>query len=253
MTLNRTNIEWVKNPDGTKGYVWNPVWGCLNNCDFCYAKKFAKRFCNHIFKKEIEDYVRKHPTWAWTGDHLSGLKDFKPTWLESNFNKQFPKKPSSIFVNSMSDIYYWKLYWLLKVLEKIEKHQCQHSFFFLTKKPFAVYSDWGFPNNCWLGTTVTSDIDIHINILEKMKNKTFLSIEPIHSSIWLNYYFKNYDWIIVGAETGNRKNKITPKKKWIEDIKKYCQDNNITYFEKDSLQKIVDRDLIQEVPINKNK
>ena len=39
--MNKTNIEWVKNPDGTQGYTWNPITGCLNGCEYCYARKLA--------------------------------------------------------------------------------------------------------------------------------------------------------------------------------------------------------------------
>ena len=39
--LNKTSIEWVKNPDGTQGYSWNPITGCLNGCEYCYARKLA--------------------------------------------------------------------------------------------------------------------------------------------------------------------------------------------------------------------
>ena len=78
-------------------------------------------------------------------------------------------------------------------------------------------------------------------------NKIFYSIEPIAERFTPEIHCKA-DWYIVGSETGNRKNKIIPKKEWIEDMRKYCQDNNIPYFEKNSLQKIVDRKLIQEFP-----
>ena len=30
MSLNQTGIEWCRNPDGTKGFSWNPITGCLN-------------------------------------------------------------------------------------------------------------------------------------------------------------------------------------------------------------------------------
>ncbi|KKK91159.1 hypothetical protein LCGC14_2715740, partial [marine sediment metagenome] len=39
--MNKTKIEWVKNPDGTQGYTWNPITGCLNGCDYCYARRLA--------------------------------------------------------------------------------------------------------------------------------------------------------------------------------------------------------------------
>jgi hypothetical protein len=46
-------------------------------------------------------------------------------------------------------------------------------------------------------------------------------------------------WIIIGAETGNRNNKIIPKKEWIDNI---CEGADITHaavFMKDSLIPIV--------------
>ena len=45
-----TNIEWVKNPDGTQGITWNPITGCKNHTTKglcldglfpCYAWKLA--------------------------------------------------------------------------------------------------------------------------------------------------------------------------------------------------------------------
>jgi len=36
-----TQIPWVKNPDGTQGFTWNPITGCLNGCEYCYARKLA--------------------------------------------------------------------------------------------------------------------------------------------------------------------------------------------------------------------
>jgi len=28
--------------------TFNPVWGCLNHCEYCYARKIAKRFAGKI-------------------------------------------------------------------------------------------------------------------------------------------------------------------------------------------------------------
>jgi len=50
------------------------------------------------------------------------------------------------------------------------------------------------------------------------------------------------------AEYGNRKGKVIPKIEWIEEIKEYCFINDIPYFEKNSLQGIVNRPLIQQMP-----
>jgi len=33
--MQKTKIEWVRNPDGTQGYTWNPLVGCKNDCEYC--------------------------------------------------------------------------------------------------------------------------------------------------------------------------------------------------------------------------
>ena len=101
--------------------TWNPIWGCLNNCEYCYARGIAKRFYRQIYELEVKHHFERHPTWVWTGDHLEGLRDFKPTFLYSQYCKKFPKKPQRIFVGSMSEIYYWDEEWIEMVIEKVKK------------------------------------------------------------------------------------------------------------------------------------
>lgn len=78
----------------------------------------------------------------------------------------------------------------------------------------------------------------------KMAN-TFLSVEPILVDItkyhaWESIYRGMYaDWVIVGAETGNRKNKVIPQKEWIDSIVADCADYGIPVFMKDSLIPVV--------------
>lgn len=35
--MNKTKIEWAT-------YTWNPVTGCLHDCEYCYARRIANRF-----------------------------------------------------------------------------------------------------------------------------------------------------------------------------------------------------------------
>ena len=52
--MNKTSIEWVKNPDGSQGYTWNPVTGCLNGCEYCYARRLANtRLRDRYLKNEV--------------------------------------------------------------------------------------------------------------------------------------------------------------------------------------------------------
>ena len=88
--MNKTKIDWCDR-------VWNPVWGCLNGCEYCYARKIARRFYLRMMKKEF-DFCNENNI---EQSYLGGLQYFQPTWLESNFQKKFPEKPKWIFVNSM--------------------------------------------------------------------------------------------------------------------------------------------------------
>lgn len=229
-----------KHKIGWCSMTWNPVVGCLNHCEYCYARGIAKRFWKRMWEIEANHQWKQHPGWAWTGDHLSGLKDFKPTFLNAQFEKKFPKKPQRIFVGSMSEIYYWEKEWIEMVIEKVKQYP-QHTFQFLTKFP-RIYSQWAFPLNCWLGITVTGQEE---NINEQKifagdnanleyRNIKFISFEPLLQKIYPEF-MTDIDWVILGAETGNRKNKVIPKLEWILDILHYCQKTKIPIYLKDSL------------------
>ena len=56
------------------------------------------------------------------------------------------------------------------------------------------------------------------------------------------------DWVIVGAETGNRKNKVIPKKEWIMEILDECRERGKPIFMKESLREIMGTDFVQEFP-----
>jgi len=237
----------AKNKIGWCTMTFNPCWGCLNHCEYCYARKIAKRFWKQMWKIEANHQWKEHPGWAWTGDHLEGLKDYKPTWLEAQFQKKLPKKPQRIFVGSMSEINYWEWNWMERVLNKIKQYP-RHTFQFLTKFPQA-YLNFYFPTNCWLGITIVGNIDkieFQRFKISNPNNLKFICFEPLIKNVSINLDF--IDWVIVGSETGNRKGKIIPKKEWIEDFVTCCRDNDIPIYLKDSLKDIY-LEKIKEFPI----
>lgn len=219
--MGKTKIDWCD-------WVFNPVWGCLQNppCPYCYARKIARRFG----KTEDE-------------------KAFKPHWKEKNFQRAMPKKPSMIFVNSMSDIAFWEGIWMTWVLEKIRQYP-QHTFLFLTKKPQCYIAlDFAAPVNAWFGTTITKNGFPLIPLSKDHVN--FISIEPILEPINLRDRHipeKPLDWLIVGPETGNRKDKVIPKLTWIENLVDFARRNNIPIWLKENLRGIWPEELIQEKP-----
>lgn len=44
------------------------------------------------------------------------------------------------------------------------------------------------------------------------------------------------EWVILGAETGNRQDKVTPARKWVDDIVAFCEENEIPVFFKNNLR-----------------
>lgn len=229
----------MKNKIGWCDMTWNPVWGCRNNCEYCYARKVNKRFWAKMIEIESDYHHKIHQDWVMTGNQLRDLYHFIPTWFESQFDKKFPKKPQRIFVGSMSEIKHWEKRWARDTLDKILEYP-QHIFQFLTKFP-EIYSQWYFHPNCWLGITITKEEDFIKGIPYDFvfsSNITFLSIEPILEKIDPNLFNGlNIDWIIIGAETGNRKGKVIPKREWIEDIVRYCVFNKIPYYLKNNVSK----------------
>jgi protein gp37 len=64
----------------------------------------------------------------------------------------------------------------------------------------------------------------------------------------MTFNIKGIDWAIIGAETGNRKEKVIPKREWIESIVVECRKANVPVFMKSNLRDVWGDDLIQEYP-----
>jgi len=235
----------MKNKIGWCNTTWNPVWGCRNHCEYCYARKIAKRFWKKTLEKEFYYYYydgRTDTKWTGLNDEYKGLDKFKPVFLKSQFNKKFPKKPQRIFVGSMSEIAHWKSEWIEMVIEKVKQYP-QHTFMFLSKDSYTYHNHcfYYFPQNCWLGVTITREKDLR-NISHRFiysnNNITYLSIEPILEYIKPSLINTlNINWVIIGAETGNRKNKVIPKLDWVLEIVRYCEHHNISVYIKDNIVK----------------
>lgn len=251
----------MKNRIGWCNLTFNPVHGCFNNCEYCYARRNARRFWRIRAIRETE-YIRDEfyiksrrslETFERGTENVSKkLEKFHPVFLYHLFNRKFPQKTQKIFIGSMSEIYYWIDEWLEKVLEKVKLYP-QHIFQFLTRYP-EVYDRHIFPKNCWLGVTITREKDFERGIpylFITSCNITFVSIEPILEHINPRPFSNaNIDWVILGAETGKRKGKIIPKKEWIENIVDYCKRDKIPIYLKDSLKGIYPEEIKEFPKIN---
>jgi len=210
--LKKTKIDWCD-------CTLNPVVGCKRNCKYCYARKINDRF--HF----VED---------WT----------KPQFFPERLKALKSKKPQSIFMDSMSDISFWEKDWLNNVFKQMQKNT-QHNYIFLTKDSLP---DNFISNDIKEFTFLGLTIDHQLATASISNAFDFLSIEPLLEPIKLDYSEQNENikLIIIGAETGNRKGKIIPEKKWVDDLVEYADRNRIAVFMKESLREIMGDDFRQD-------
>lgn len=180
---------------------------------------------------------------------------FTPTFHRYRLNDYIGKKGRNIFVCSMADLFgkWVPDEWIKEVFSACEKAP-QHNYLFLTKNPWRYMqlanSEVGLPayKNMWFGSSVTNP---KMPFYWARGINAFLSIEPILEPFGGMENIAEDEipnWIIVGAETGRRKDKVVPERKWIEDIADECKRNGIPLFMKSSLADIWGEPLIQEFP-----
>lgn len=240
--MNKTKIEWC---DST----WNPVTGCLHDCEYCYARKIAHRFGGYDMKDGITTFCpmpRAELFQSLTITRKSGKVcvapfpfGFEPTLHKYRLDEpQKWTKPRTIFVCSMADLFgkWVPDEWIESVFAACEKAP-QHRYLFLTKNPFRYEQlhQKGIlrkSDNMWYGYSATKN---GYDLWFDSQYNNFISVEPILENVSI----VDTDWVIVGAETGNHKNKVVPEKAWIDDICEAADITRIPVFMKDSLIPII--------------
>jgi len=203
-------IEWTDT-------TWNPVTGCTKisvGCKNCYAERMTNR---------LKAMGQAH--------YLQG---FKVRTHEKSLSLPLSwKKPRTIFVNSMSDLFHEDVpeSFISKVFD-IMKDRPQHIFQVLTKRSknmLKISHNLFWPENVWMGVTVeNSDYMERIDDLRATPAKVkFLSLEPLLGPI-SNLDLTNIDWVIVGGESGPRARPISPE--WVRDIRDQCLAANVPFF-----------------------
>ena len=264
--MEKTKIDWA---DST----WNPVTGCLHGCEYCYARRIAERFggasethnneCCHECQWETEGTGEIHELDEPIYDYDHGRKapyplDFEPTFHRYKLDEpKHWKKPRTIFVCSMADLFggWVPDEWIEAVINACLSAP-QHRYMFLTKNParyMHLIANGIIPKNqpnFWFGSTATIP---EIEFFWCDEVNTFVSIEPILAPFKdLTddgvYPSSKTNWIIIGAETGNRKNKVVPQKSWIDEIASAAKKAGTPVFMKESLREIMGDDFRQEFP-----
>jgi len=207
--MNKTKIEWVKNPDGTQGWTWNPITGCLNGCPYCYARKLANRRLRERYLANQNIAIPKSLVIKNEMYHNPFYPRFWPERLEElrqrnkNLIERGLDRPRGIFVCDMGELFgdWLPMEWTETILNEIDnKHD---RFYLLTKQPQNLIKFSPFPQNCWVGVTATTqaDYDSAVYWLNQIDAKVkYISIEPLLSPIHLPNY-RDVDWLIIGCQT----------------------------------------------------
>jgi protein gp37 len=143
------------------------------------------------------------------------------------------KKPQTIFVNSMSDLFHRDvtLEYIQRVFDVMRRAHW-HRFQILTKRADRLSRldrelDW--PTNVWMGVSVENSDYIHrIEDLRRTRARVkFLSLEPLLGSL-PNLNLRGIDWVIVGGESGPGARPMRPE--WAIEIRDQCRRSQVAFF-----------------------
>ena len=206
----KSSIEWTES-------TWNPVTGCNKispGCKNCYAERMAKRL------KAMGQ-----------ANYRNGFRlTLQPHMLELPLKW---KKPQTIFVNSMSDLFHKDvpLDYIQRVFDVMGRASW-HRFQVLTKRgdrleELASHLDWA--SNIWMGVSVESQKYVHrIDNLRGTNAKTkFLSLEPLLGPL-KDLNLSGIDWVIVGGESGFGARPMLVD--WVTSIREECQEAGVAFF-----------------------
>lgn len=206
----KSKIEWTQN-------TWNPVTGCTKvseGCKNCYAYTMAKRLKLMGNKKYLNGFdITVHERCLF--DPLK--------W----------KKPSLVFVNSMSDLFHEDIpaEFIKRVFEVMNKASW-HTFQILTKRADRLVElspQLNWTPNIWQGVTVESDnYKGRIDQLRMVGAKIhFISFEPLIGEV-KEPNLSGIDWAIIGGESGQGAREM--KTEWVLSIKDACDCQNVPFY-----------------------
>jgi len=260
--MNKTNIEWVKNPDGSQGYTWNPITGCLNHTPEglclgglfpCYAYKLAhgrlrQRYLSGGIFPISSSIHERYPNcmldpfyprfWEERLKELHQVKAWTTNQGKTYTIKRFSSQAKGIFVCDMGELFgdWIPRVWQDEIFDCIKANR-HHRFYLLTKQPQNLVKWSPFPDNCWVGVTVCNEpmFQKAMKYLPYVQAKIrFISFEPLLGRILTTPgQLKRYiNWVIIGAQTKPYK---PPKIEWVEEIVKAADQAGIPVFIKNNL------------------
>lgn len=206
----KSSIEWTE-------CTWNPVTGCTKispGCVHCYAERMAKR----LKAMGQPNYVN--------GFELTLHKDALELPLRW-------KKPKTIFVNSMSDLFHEDVpdTFILSAFD-VMRRAFWHRFQVLTKRSermTAISPRLPWANNIWMGVSVeNADAAFRIDYLRRTEaHVKFLSLEPLLGPL-PHLDLSGINWVIVGGESGPGARPMDEG--WVIDLRRQCQRAGVSFF-----------------------
>ncbi len=205
-----SKIEWTES-------TWNPVTGCdkvSQGCKHCYAETMAKRL-----------YAMGNPRYR-NGFSVTLHEDLIELPLRW-------KKPRTIFVNSMSDLFHKDVPdAFIKAVFDTMRRAYWHNFQILTKRSARLLElsnilEW-YPN-IWIGVSVEDRKSLYrIDHLRTVSASVrFLSVEPLLESLGA-INLSGISWVIVGGESGPHARPMSPS--WVRDLRDQCTRAGVPFF-----------------------
>lgn len=205
-----SKIEWTES-------TWNPVTGCTKvspGCKHCYAERMANRL-----------YGIGNPNYR---------KGFKVKTVQNLLELPLRwKKPRTIFVNSMSDLFHEDVpdFFILRLFQTMRLAP-QHTFQILTKRSDRLKKlnhrlPWS--HNIWMGVSVETSnyIDRIVELQQTTARVKFVSFEPLLGTAG-RVNLSGIDWVIVGGESGPGARPMSPI--WVREIRDICLTKDIPFF-----------------------
>ena len=206
MASERSSIEWTE-------ATWNPTGGCTKvspGCDRCYAERITHRF----------------PKTFPNGFRLT----LRPEALDIPLRW---RRPRTIFVNSMSDLFHVDVPTdYLHLVFDVMRRTPQHTYQILTKRAerlarLAPRLHWA--QNVHIGVSVESPaykwrIDLLRTVPAALR---FVSAEPLLSAL-PNLELEGIAWLIAGGESqaGCRPADV----QWFRDLRDQCRRAGVAFF-----------------------
>jgi len=205
-----SSIEWTE-------ATWNPVTGCSEvspGCAHCYAKVFAERWRD----------VPGHP-------YEQGF-DLR-LWPERLDAPLRWRKPKTIFVNSMSDLFHEDIpFSFIEQIFQTMQAAHWHTFQILTKRHdrltrLADHLDW--PSNVWMGVTIENRRFVHrADALRTVTSAVrFISAEPLLGRLE-GLDLRGIDWLIAGGESGAGHRRVDAA--WVRELRDACEEEDVAFF-----------------------